>query len=298
MTICLVVLGLFLGGSEVVETQQVVKVHKGLITVSGQGDDGLVEVSGAEGAIESDDPVRLRVMNLETDEKVLVEWNERGNFRAYIAATAGQKVRVEAYNKVAKKRSIGTFTVPQGSGTAARVGQGTEESGIGAGVGVSVVKVGQGAEDNHKVTNDQEKVASRDAGGGKTGQRELVVLVVVMDGGTGQVLAKEQVTGMPWEKVRRAEQYKVVGKTIIRDCVEAVRSELKPTLSRKARRYEIRILDGEQVQREFSDDNVKAVGPADPNDATGGIKGAETTIEAEAKVPDTMEKQQNNAKTK
>jgi len=271
--------GLLLGGPGVVWAQQAVKVHKGLITVSGPGDDGLVEVSGAEGAIESGDPVRLRLMNLDTDQNVLVEWSEVGSFRAFIAAAAGQKVRVEAYNKVAKKRSIGTFTVPQGSGAAARVGQGTGKTETEAGVPRVTSDSETGG--NLRATNDEGTVAGREAAGGKTGKRELVVLVAVVDGGTGQVLAKEQVTGMPWEKVRRAEQYKVVGKNIVRDCLAAVRSELKLTSSGKARQYEIRILDGEEVQGGFSAEGDKAVGLPGAVEAAGKAGVPETTEKVE-----------------
>ncbi len=267
--------GLLLGGPGVVWAEQAVKVHKGLITVSGPGDDGLVEVSGAEGAIESVDPVRLRVMNLETDQKVLVEWNEVGSFRAFIEAVAGQKVRVEAYNKIAKKRSIGTFTVPQNREAAARMGRESGKPGFEAGaprVADDPETVG-----NSRVTNDQGSPADREAANGKAGKRELVVLIVVVDGGTGQVLAREQMTGVPWGKVRRAEQYKVVGNNIVRDCVAAVRSELKLTSSKKARQYEIRILDGEELQDSFSADEMiepndvaaMAVKMVEPNEAVG-----------------------------
>ena len=285
--------GLLLGGPGVIWAQQAVKVHKGVITVSGPGDDGLVEVSGAEGAIESGDPVRLRVMNLETDQNVLVEWNERGSFRAFITAAVGQKVRVEAYNKVAKKRSIGTFTVPQGSGAAARVGQGTGKPEAEAGVpGVAGDPETVG---NLKATNDQGTVSEREAAGGKMGQRELVVLIAVIDGGTGQVLAKEQVTGIPWEKVRRAEQYKVVGNNIVRDCMAAVRSDLKLTSSGKARQYEIRIMDGEGVQDNFSAEGAESaeLSAADSVGVAGKAVMPETTEKAEttetAELPKAVE---------
>ncbi|MBN1846798.1 MAG: hypothetical protein JW810_14025 [Sedimentisphaerales bacterium] len=191
--------------------QALIKVHKDKITVSAPSAEGVVRIEGAAGAIESTSSVvSLTAINLSTTAKVPATAAPDGSFQVELLAAAQQRVRVEARNQEGK-RSIGTFVVPA-----------LDPDEPAAAWKTLPVPAG---EPTATAEDDSPEVVDRRAGGGN-----LAVLVLVIDMGKGELLAAERVVGVPRARMKGEQLYLLAAENIIRRCVAAIQSELRPTV--------------------------------------------------------------------
>ena len=155
-----------------------VKVHKDRVTVSPPDGRGMVAVRGAAGAVISSSEVTLTVANQTTEAQGSASLGPDGSFVGEVSAAVGEKVRILAKNAQGK-RSYGTFTVPAQAVSAAGA------------VGIAVEASEQaGPVQAAQVTAEPERWPVRQGG-----RRQLAVLVMVVDLGTGELIAAERVVG-------------------------------------------------------------------------------------------------------
>ena len=186
--------------------QSHVKIHKDKVAISAPNEAGMVLLRGAPGAVTSSSAVRLTVENLTTEQKITVPLGPDGSFETIIAAGPGDKMFALARNDE-KKRSQGTFTVP------APV------------AGVSVV-----ADGDTGPTPDAGKAAPTP--GTTESPGKLVVLIVVTNPSTNEIVAVKQLTGRPRSQ---ATDLADLGKRIVERLAIALERELylgaaRPTL--------------------------------------------------------------------
>jgi len=198
--------------------QALVKVHKDKITVSAVNELGLIFVQGSPGAIETTSELTsLVVRNLTTNAKVLVQKMADGSFRAEIQGIPGHRVRVEARNQEGK-RSIGTFD---------------------ATVATTPTKPYAGWKTLQEVPQQPTPPIPPDAPKPdtthplpprKAGTRNLAVMIMVIDMGRGELIAAERFVGVPRLNLPGEQLYPFTAQNIIHKCIDAIRTELKPTV--------------------------------------------------------------------
>jgi len=198
--------------------QVLVKVHKDKITVSAVNELGLIFVQGAPGAIETTSELTsLVVRNLSTNGKVLVQKMADGSFRAEIQGEPGNRIRVEARNQEGK-RSIGTFD---------------------ATVATTPTKPYAGWQTVKEVPQQPITPIPPDAPNPdtaypipprKAGARNLAVMIMVIDMGRGELIAAERFVGVPRLNMPGEQLYPFTAQNIIHKCIDAIRTELKPTV--------------------------------------------------------------------
>ena len=198
--------------------QALVKVHKDKITVSAANELGLIFVQGEPGAIETTSELTsLVVRNLSTNAKVLVQKMADGSFRAEIQGEPGNRIRVEARNQEGK-RSIGTFD---------------------AAVAATSTKPYAGWQTLKEVPQQPTPPIPPDAPNPdtiypisprKAGARNLAVMILVIDMSKGELVAAERFVGVPRSNLPDENLYPFTARNIIHKCIDAIRSELKPTI--------------------------------------------------------------------
>ena len=192
--------------------QALVKVHKDKITISAPNELGIIHVQGQPGAIESTSEVTsLVIRNLTSNEKVLVQRIPDGSFHAEILGEAGDRLRVEARNQEAK-RSIGTFDVP---------------------VSTLPSKSRAGWQTLKEVPQQPPPWQPETLGPlppRKGGTRNLAVMIMVIDMGKGELVAAERIVGVPRSRMPGEQLYPITAENIIHKCIDAIRTELKPTV--------------------------------------------------------------------
>lgn len=198
--------------------QALVKVHKDKITVSAVNELGLIFVQGSPGAIETTSELTsLLVRNLTTNTKVLVQKMADGSFRAEIRGEPGNRIRVEARNQEGK-RSIGTFD---------------------ATVATAPTKPYAGWQTVKEVPQQPITPIPPDALNPdtpypvpprKAGARNLAVMIMVIDMGRGELVAAERFVGVPRLNLPGEQLYPFTAQNIIHKCIDAIRTELKPTV--------------------------------------------------------------------
>jgi len=208
--ILLVLLGMLVIAPMMRGAEPEVKVHKDKISVTAPDGQGMVLIKGAAGAIESTGRASLQLENLSTQERIDGEMEGDGGFAVKITAAAGQKVRVWARNEEGKK-SYGTFTVPGDSGETAK--------------------------DKGDTTGSQNLPAPRRPAERRLPKqaeaKNLAVVVMVVDTGTGEVLASGRIAGVPKEGMRDEEQYALSAQRIVSKSITAAKGELQPGVVRE-----------------------------------------------------------------
>jgi hypothetical protein len=63
----------------------------------------------------------------------------------------------------------------------------------------------------------------------KAGARNLAVMIMVIDMGRGELVAAERFVGVPRSNLPGEQIYPFTARNIIHKCIDAIRSELKPT---------------------------------------------------------------------
>jgi len=198
--------------------QALVKVHKDKITVSAVNELGLIFVQGKPGVIETTSELTsLVVRNLSTNGKVLVQKMADGSFRAEIQGEPGDRIRVEARNQEGK-RSIGTFDATvAATPTKPYTGWQTIKE-----VPQQPTPPDPPDMPNPGTTNP---LPPRKGGG-----RNLAVMIMVIDMGRGELIAAERFVGVPRLNLPGEQLYPFTAQNIIHKCIDAIRTELKPTV--------------------------------------------------------------------
>ena len=140
-----------------------------------------------------------------------------GSFRAEIQGEPGNRIRVEARNQEGK-RSIGTFD---------------------ATVATAPSKPYAGWQTVKEVPQQPITPIPPDALNPdtpypvlprKAGARNLAVMILVIDMGRGELVAAERIVGVPRSRMSGEQLYPVTAENIIHKCIDAIRTELKPTV--------------------------------------------------------------------
>jgi len=201
----IILVGLGLVGPGAVWGEQAVKVHKDMVKASPPDEQGKVVVVGGAGAITSNNPVKVDLIHLGRNEKVPMEINMNGSFRAEIAADTGEKIRVLARNK--EGRSYGTFTVPPKLKSVAGELQKVEAKSE-----VKVSPVWRPAGTADKLKNDE---------------MELAVIITVVNTKTGEIAAVRRIAGVSKAKQDQKEAWGKVVDNIMEKCARVVEAELQ-----------------------------------------------------------------------
>jgi hypothetical protein len=133
-----------------------------------------------------------------------------GSFHAEILGEAGHRLRVEARNQE-DKRSIGTFDVPVTTGPAKPY------------AGWQTVR--EVPPQPPLATESPARPTPR-----KAGARNLAVMIMVIDMGRGELVAAERFVGIPRSNLPGEQIYPFTARNIIHKCIDAIRTELKPTV--------------------------------------------------------------------
>jgi len=208
----IILVGLGLVGPGAVWGEQAVKVHKDMVKVYPPDEQGKVVVVGGAGAITSNNPVKVDLIHLGRNEKVPMEINTNGSFRAEIAAVSGEKIRVLARNK--EGRSYGTFTVPPKLKSAAGEPKQLQPliEKIEAVSEVKISPVWRPAGTADKLKNDE---------------MELAVIITVVDTKTGEIAAVRRIAGVSKAKQDQKEAWGKVVDNIMEKCARVVEAELQ-----------------------------------------------------------------------
>ena len=218
--IVLVVLIPFLCKPLSVHGQAKVKVHKPFVTVSVPNEQGVVQVTGAAGAVQSDGPVTVQIINLRSEEKIPVILNEDGSFSGVIAAVADDKIRILARNQKGK-RSYGTFTVSPRTLIGSE-GQLPVES--------AVKKPSEATSEKSDTKSSlllSPAVEQKPAPVPKNESIELAVIITVVNTSTGEIVAAKRIAGATRAKQSQPRLLAAVIQNIIGKCSAVVNAELK-----------------------------------------------------------------------
>jgi len=190
---------------------QAVKVHKDMVKVYPPDKEGKVVVVGGAGAITCNKPVKADLIHLGRNEKVPMEINMNGSFRAEIKAVTGEKIRVKARNS--EGRSYGTFTVPpklaSEAGEPKQLQPLIEKIEAVSEVQVSPVWKPAGAADKLKDT-----------------EVELAVIITVVNTKTGEIAAVRRIAGVNRRPSAQEKLYTNVVNNIMTKCAKVVKTEL------------------------------------------------------------------------
>ncbi len=257
-----------------------VKVHKDKITVSAVNELGLIFVQGAPGAIETTSELKsLVVRNLSTNTRVVVERMADGSFRAEIQGEPGDRIRVEARNQEGK-RSIGTFD---------------------AAVAATPTKPYAGWQTVKEVPSQPLSPIPPDVSipdtsypipPRKAGARNLAVMIMVIDMNRGELIAAERFVGVPRSNLPAKNLYSHTAQNIIHKCIDAIRSELKPTVGlgayEKSSRPQYQLIPSEEKQS--PDKSVPAIPEKSSKENTNPSPKDKGKKEIETTEPKTDEK--------
>ena len=217
------------------EAEAVCKVNKAFVRLFATGQEGLVIIEGADGAISSTSPVSGYVKNMTTEQRVDFVPTVEMSFSVQINAKTGDKIRVYARNDESK-RSYGTFVVTDnmsvkevyfaGDSTETAIKEYPEQC-------IDVNDDGQGLAPSVESTTFFPKLEIEKTEVAESGTNMAVVIMIV-NTDTGEVVSTTQVTGKAKAYADKSEKnFNIMIQRIINRCTNIIESEIfRPDLPR------------------------------------------------------------------